>query len=88
MTDAAPKDRPATLKIFIPVNDSMPDTPDFGETLIPYQPGMVTIGQAAACGHDCRQSRSNTNSSPGLTPSSLALPALSSSTYLAGPALE
>ena len=76
------------MKIFIPIDDKMLDTPDFQEILVPYQPGVPTINQMKTAVRKSGQSRSSSSGSPGLTASSAALPALSSSTYLAGPALE
>lgn len=77
----------APMKIFIPMNDDMLDALNPSISLVPYQPGLPTIGQLAGLAGTNHQSSNSNNSSPGLASSSRALPALSSSTYLAGPAL-
>ena len=76
------------VKVFIPMTDDMLDNPETLEALMPYQPGISTLAQIAARAPNPDQSRSSTSTSPGCTPSSAALPALSSNTYRAGPVLE
>ncbi len=74
------------MKVFVPVTDEMLDSGDLDGLLVPYRPGRVLLSQ-------CRdapqmvQSRCSANLSPATNPNSEALPALSSSTYMAGPAL-
>ena len=75
------------VKYFTPLNEDLLDRWLFDEALVPYQPGLPIISQLAIASDKSGQSRSRTSTSPALTPSSAALPALSSSTYLAGPAL-
>ena len=75
------------VKYFTPLNEDLLDCKRFDEALVPYQPGLPVISQLSVAGRKTGQSRSSTSRSPGSTPSSAALPALSSSTYLAGPAL-
>lgn len=78
------------MKIFIPLTDDMLDDLDANELPVPYQAGLPPISQitdSVSAPHPV-QSRKSNSSSPGLTSSSAALPALSSSTYMAGPALE
>jgi len=83
-----PKARAHPMKVFVPLTDQMlEDNPNPGP-LVPYQPGLPPISQLTASARPNRQSSISTSSSPGCTPNSPALPALSSSTYLAGPALE
>lgn len=75
------------MKIFIPLTDDMLDTLNASMSLVPYQPGVPSIGQLTGTPGTNHQSSNSISSSPGLASSSRALPALSSSTYLAGPAL-
>lgn len=75
------------VKYFTPLNEDLLDRWRFDEALVPYQPGLPIISQLSIAGDKSGQSRSRISTSPALTPSSAALPALSSSTYLAGPAL-
>lgn len=72
------------MKIFVPVTDDILDHPELLSLLVPYQAGVALAAQA---GPEPVQSSRKTNRSPASTPSSEALPALSSSTYWAGPAL-
>lgn len=72
------------MKVFIPAGDEILDHPELLYLLVPYQVGVALARPAA---RDLAQSRCNTMASPGTRPSSEALPALSSSTYRAGPAL-
>ena len=72
------------MKVFVPFTDEMMDHPDFAEMLVPYQPGHPLLSRLEAAEG---QSRSSTIVSPDTKPNSDALPALSSSTYIAGPSL-
>ena len=72
------------MKVFIPISDEMLMEGKFPDDLVCYQPGMPVFNQLQA---GRTQSRSTDKRSPGATPSSDATPALSSSTYLAGPVL-
>jgi hypothetical protein len=72
------------MNVFIPVSDEILDHPELLYELVPYQVGMALARPAS---NDAPQSRCNTSTSPATTPSSVAAPALSSSTYRAGPAL-
>ena len=72
------------MKVFIPVGDEILDHPELLYLLVPYQAGMALTRPARP---DDVQSRCSTITSPGTRPSSEAIPALSSSTYRAGPAL-
>lgn len=72
------------MKIFVPLTDEMLDSGDFGGLLVPYQPGQALFSQ---CAQAPAQSKCNSSRSPVCKPSSEALPALSSSTYCAGPSL-
>jgi len=72
------------MNVFIPVGDEILDYPELLYLLVPYQAGVALAQPASA---DDVQSSRSTMTSPGTRPSSDALPALSSSTYRAGPAL-
>ena len=72
------------MKVFIPITDEMLEKGMVPDELIAYQAGMPLLSQAQTAP---LQSRSTTRRSPSPTPSSDAVPALSSSTYLAGAAL-
>ncbi len=79
------------MKVFVPLNDDMlerllQDTSG-SELPVPYQAGLPTINQLRARQGTALQSSSRDSTSPAATPSSSALPALSSSTYMAGPSL-
>ena len=83
------------MKIFIPLCDEMLDQDmDLG-ALVPFQFGVPSVSQVTASAHvpseasakPETQSMNSRSSSPGLTPNSSALPALSSKTYRAGPVL-
>ena len=74
------------MKVFVPYHDAMMDDPAFAEMLVPYQPGLRTLNQIPDLKSD-DQSRCKDMTSPGTNPSSEALPALSSSTYMAGRSL-
>jgi hypothetical protein len=74
------------MKVFVPFNDAMMDDPGFAELLVPYQPGLQTLNQVPDL-KSADQSRANVMTSPGTRPSSDAVPALSSNTYIAGPSL-
>ena len=68
------------MKIFIPITDEMLEQGLVPDKLIAYQPGQPLLSQLQA-GTPPVQSRSTIKRSPSLTPSSIADPALSSSTY-------
>ena len=74
------------MKVFVPVTDDMLQREDFTGLLVPYRPGRLLVSQCRKILEPCQSSR-NTSLSPGASSSSDALPALSSSTYLAGPSL-
>jgi len=71
------------MKAFVPLTDAILDGLDGTETLVPYRPGLPLAGPrdpAVRPGLETAQSRCSSRGSPGRTPSSAALPALSSST--------
>jgi len=68
------------MNIFIPITDDMLEQDVVPDKLVPYQPGQPLLSQLQTHTSPA-QSRSTTNRSPNLTPSSIADPALSSSTY-------
>ena len=74
------------MKVFVPYHDAMMDDPAFAEMLVPYQPGLKTLNQIPDP-KSADQSRCKVMTSPGSRPSSDAIPALSSSTYMAGRSL-
>lgn len=74
------------MKIFIPISDEMLERGEFPDDLVAYQPGRTLLSQLQAIPTP-DQSSSTVNTSPKPTPSSAAVPALSSSTYLAGTTL-
>ena len=69
------------MKVFIPVTDEMLEQGVLPDELVAYQPGhpLLSLLRTPAV-----QSKSTLMLSPNTTPNSDALPALSSSTYLAG----
>lgn len=69
------------MKVFIPITDEMLEQGMIPDELVAYQPGQPLLSQLQTAPS---QSSSSINRSPGPTPSSDAVPALSSSTYLAG----
>ena len=69
------------MKVFIPITDEMLESGNIPDDLLAYQPGLPLLSQADAA---LRQSKSSVRLSPTPTPSSDAIPALSSSTNLAG----
>lgn len=71
------------MKVFIPLTDEMLETGVLPDELVAYRPGLPLISQYQ---HALSPSQSSVTviRSPGPTPSPEALPALSSSTYLAG----
>lgn len=75
------------MKIFIPLTDDMLDSLNASASLVPYRLGLTPISQLTAEAAPHPYSSIKVSSSPALAPSSAALPALSSSTYRAGPAL-
>jgi len=73
------------MNIFIPITDEMLELGIMPDELVAYQPGNSLLSQLpTAPPLLLDQSRLRINRSPGTTPSSIAVPALSSSTYLAG----
>ena len=75
------------MQVFVPLDEDTIDQLNHQDALVPYQAGLLSVSQIAGPAAEDAQSRSSTSSSPGSAPSSAALPALSSSTYRAGPAL-
>ena len=69
------------MKVFIPITDEMLESGNVPDDVVAYQPGLPLLSQIDAAP---RQSKSSVNRSPTPTPSSDAVPALSSSTNLAG----
>ncbi len=69
------------MKVFIPITDEMLEQGVIPDELVAYQPGQPLLSQLQTAP---AQSGTIVNRSPGPTPSSDAVPALSSSTYLAG----
>lgn len=69
------------MKVFIPLTDEMLEQGIIPDELVAYQPGQPLLSQLQTAP---AQSSSMVNRSPGPTPNSDAIPALSSSTYLAG----
>ena len=72
------------MKVFVPITDEMLDKGLIPDELLAYQAGLPLLSQLQSAP---LQSRSSTKRSPTPTPNSDAVPALSSSTYLAGLAL-
>ena len=72
------------MKVFIPITDEMIEKGMIPDELVAYQPGVPLLSQSQTA---ALQSRSTVKWSPTPTPSSDAVPALSSSTYLAGAVL-
>ena len=70
--------------VFIPITDEMLEKGVIPDELVAYQPGIVLLNQLQTAPV---QSRSTVKKSPTATPNSDAVPALSSSTYLAGATL-
>ena len=71
------------MKVFIPLTDEMLEQGMIPDELVAYQPGRPLLSQLKTAPAPA-QSSLIVNRSPSPTPSSEALPALSSSTYLAG----
>lgn len=71
------------MKIFIPLSDEMLEKGMIPDGLVAYQPGLPVLGQLET-NHAPAQSSLMMSESPGPTPNSDALPAFSSSTYMAG----
>lgn len=71
------------MKVFIPFTDEMLEQGLIPDELVAYQPGRPLLSQLQSTGA-LNQSSSTVSTSPRPTPSSEAVPALSSSTYLAG----
>jgi len=74
------------MKIFIPITDEMLEKGMIPDDLVAYQAGLPLLSQLQTTPLPA-QSRSTISRSPKPTPNSDAMPALSSSTYLAGAAL-
>lgn len=83
------------MKVFVPLTDDMLDAMDDGEAPVPYRLGVIPVASLEILSEAPareplaapRQSMSSSRTSPLSTPSSSALPALSSRTYRAGPVL-
>jgi len=71
------------MKVFIPITDEMLEKGLIPDDLVAFRPGQLLISQFHAS-PNATQSKSMSNRSPGPTPNSDAVPALSSSTYMAG----
>jgi len=71
------------MNVFIPITDEMLEQGLIPDELVAYQSGHKLLSQFQT-NRTPDQSRSTVNLSPGPTPSSDAIPALSSSTYMAG----
>jgi len=71
------------MNVFIPLTDEMLETGVLPDELVAYRPGQPLLSQYHHTPSPA-QSSVTVIRSPGPTPSSEALPALSSSTYLAG----
>jgi len=71
------------MNVFIPITDEMLEQGLIPGDLAAYRPGLPLMSQFLST-HTPDQSSLTVNVSPRLTPNSLADPALSSSTYLAG----
>lgn len=69
------------MKIFIPITDEMLEKGIIPDELVAYQSHLPLLSQLQTTPD---QSRSTVKRSPTPTPNSDAVPALSSSTYLAG----
>jgi len=69
------------MKVFIPITDEMLEKGIIPDELVGYRPGLPLLSQLHTTPD---QSRSTVKRSPTPTPNSDAVPALSSSTYLAG----
>jgi hypothetical protein len=74
------------MKVFIPITDEMIEKGLIPDDLLAWQPGYALINQTHL-EQPCDQSSLSVSSDPGPTPNSAALPALSSSTYIADPTL-
>ena len=72
------------MKVFVPITDEMLDKGLIPDELLAYQAGLPLLSQLQKTP---LQSRSSIKRSPTPTPNPDAVPALSSSTYLAGPVL-
>mgnify|MGYP007044785338 FL=1 len=75
--------RGVNMKVFIPITDEMLEQGLIPDELVAYQTGHPVLSQFQSH-RDTAHSRSRMSESPGPTPSSDAIPALSSSTYMAG----
>ena len=75
------------MKVFIPITDEMLEQGMLPDELAPYSPGQVTLSQLRHLPASSHSSSTDMRS-PGPTPSSEAVPPLSSSTYMAGTTLR
>lgn len=71
------------MKVFIPITDEMLELGLIPDDLVVFRPGQMLISQFQI-NPKVTQSGSMSNRSPGKTSNSDAVPALSSSTYMAG----
>lgn len=71
------------MKVFIPLTDEMLEQGLLPDELVAYQPGQPLLSQLQTAPAPTQSSLS-VSRDPSPTPNSDALPALSSSTYLAG----
>jgi hypothetical protein len=74
------------MKVFIPITDEMIEQGLIPDELVAYQPGLP-LGSPLQSDQAVAQSSRSVKLAPGPTPNSAALPALSSSTYIAAPTL-
>ena len=74
------------MKVFIPLTDEMIEKGLIPNELVPYQPGQPLLSRDGQQ-RKANQSSKSVSSEPGPTPKRSAKPALSSSTYIAGPVL-
>jgi len=72
------------MKVFIPITDEILELGIHPDELVAYHPDQTLLSEVHS---NPVHSRSRVNRSPGPTPNSEATPALSSSTYMAGPEL-
>ena len=71
------------MKVFVPVTDEMLEQGLCPDELVAYQPGNLLKSQLNEA-KPASQSSRRVKRSPGATPNSDDVPALSSSTYMAG----
>jgi hypothetical protein len=82
------------MKVFIPITDEMIDKGILPDEIVPFRPGQPFLANGepfplarGETGPSTAQSSSSVSVEPGPTPRRSAEPALSSSTYMAGPRL-